>query len=353
MPVVPELDRTHALTAPGQASQAVGKGFSLYLNSEAARSVWSQADKLLGFPFTDLALHGIINGVQLEPGSAKAELTRTENAQPAVIVTSLATLAALEEQNLFVDKAPYWHTGHSVGLVVALVTSGALDPEGAVRLGDARRKAFKLAIDNGPEDGSGFLAVQHDKPEVVSQYVKELIERFSLHVALDNYDNQVVLSGKRRDLDEAIDYVRGVDPKMVNLLAKPPVEAAYHSDFMLLAVDTYSEAVDRIDIQVPTRGVLVAGSMIEDDGTVRILETVADIKTALVRQLTSPERWREIIRFFERQGVVRITELNETPSLVSWNRRMMGGEREAIVLPGVKDPNDKGVVIAWRWNAPS
>ncbi len=352
MATTAELDKTHALMAPGQASQGVGKGLELYLNSEAAKKVWEESDRVLGFPFSDLALYGKVNGVVLEGAAAKAEITKTENAQPAVIVTSLAALAALEEHSLLGEKRPFWNTGHSVGLIVAMVTSGALDKEGAVKLGDARRKAFKYAIENSPP--SGFLAVQHDKPEVVNQYVEDLTTKYPLRICLENYDNQIVLGGEIKELEAAMEYVRGIDSKIATTFARPLVEAAYHHpDFMVLAVPIFGEEVDKIDMQAPTNGVVVAGSMVEDDGTVRVLETVADLKTALKRQPDHPERWRQVIRFLVSQGVVKMIELNESPSLASWSKRMFGGDRESLDLPGVLNSEEKPIAIAWTWKAAS
>lgn len=121
---------------------------------------------------------------------------------------------------------------------------------------------------------------------------------------------------------------------------------------MKLAEEMFGEDVDKIDMQAPTWGVLVAGSMVDDDGTVHILDTVALIKTALVRQPTHTERWRPLMRFLKEQGVVRMIELNETPSLTSWNRRMFGGEREQINLPGVTGADGKDIAVAWTWDAP-
>lgn len=349
---VAELDRTQVVVAPGQASIQVGKGRELFENSDTARQFWADSERLLGYPLSELALFGKVNGEVVKNSEAMTELTNTENAQPTVVITSLAELAVLEEHGLLGDKRPYWNSGHSVGLVVALMTSGALDAEGALKLADARRKAFKYAIEHGPEGGTGFLAVQHDKPEVVTQYVEYLTTKYPLMVCLDNYDNQVILGGKLKDLDEAMSYVREQDPRMANLFRKLPVEAAYHSPYMKLAEEMFGEDVDKIDMQDPTRGVLVAGSMVDDDGTVHVLDSVPLIKTALTRQPTHTERWRPLMKFLRKEEVSRMLELNEAPSLTSWNNRMFGGDRNPINFPGVQGSDGKDIAVAWTWDAP-
>lgn len=303
--------------------------------SPAAAKVWADADTALrpslGFTFTDLVWGGDI-----------AELTKTENAQPAVIANALAIHAALIETGRYDN--PGWHTGNSVGFIVSLVTSGALDTAGAVQLAEARGEAFKHAIDNGPK--TTMMAVQNDRPEIVDQIIESLQARFPLSVCLLNTYNQVVLGGKERDIQDAAAYLQQTDPKLGQQLRILPVNAAFHSEAIAPAIEMYTEAVDKIDFKVPTNGILIAGS------TVRPLVTVAEIKDALVRQLTQTERWRDVMKFLKNQGVVAMTELNSAPTLSDMNRRLFSGsKREKIVHPTTTAANGNPITIAWKWQA--
>lgn len=336
MPVSLEaVDRKqHALIAPGQGSQTIGMGHELALKSPAAMAVWQEADAvlypILGSVFTDVVWNGTL-----------PELTKTENAQPAIIIRSLAQRAALMEVGLYGD--PYYHTGNSLGLITALVTSGALDSEGAVKLGKARGEAFKVAVDQGSR--TTMMVVQHDSPETVVQVTENILSRFSLNLALLNTENQVVVGGKEEDIKAAKAYITEQDQKIGSLLRILEVDAAFHSSYMEPAVPIYAEAVDKIYIQVPNDGILIAGSTVEP------LATVAAIKEALVAQLTHTENWRGVVRFLGNQGVVLMTELNVSPTLSDMNRRLIGGERSLVILPNAKDSEGKDIVIAWKWNS--
>lgn len=326
--------KQHALIAPGQGSQVIGMGHELALNSTAAMSVWNEADRVLypslGFAFTELVWNGTLS-----------ELTKTENAQPAIIVRSLAQRAALMEAGIYGD--PYYHTGNSLGLITALVTSGAIDAEGAVKLGEARGKAFKYAVDNGPK--TTMMAVQHDKPETVTQLVEDLQSKYPLSLCLLNTENQVIVGGRIEDIEAAKAYITSQDARTGSLLRILDVDAAFHSPFMETAVPIYGEAVEKIDIQAPIDRVLIAGS------TAKPVTSVKSIKEALVSQLTHTENWRDIVRFLGSEGVLLMTELNESPTLSDMNRRLIGGERAIVTLPNAKDSKGDDIVIGWRWNA--
>lgn len=328
-----EFDKSAAIISPGQGSQKVGMGLELAQLSQAAAKVWKDANAALfpgmGFKFTDLVWHGTLE-----------ELTKTEHAQPAIIVNALAHAAAMKEGRLLDN--PYWKTGHSVGFIVPLVLAGVLDTQVAVQLGEARGRAFKYAVENGPK--TTMMAVMHDKqPEIVAQIVEDFKPRFSLYEALLNTDYQVVLAGRVEDIKAAAKDLQRRDPKLAEFLRILNVDAAFHTPFMKPAVPIYGEAVDKISMNVPEGG-LIAGS------TVKPLTAVDMIKEALVAQLTHTERWRDVVRFLGSQSVTKMIELDSSaPTLSDMNRRILGGRREKILLSRV----DGGeIVVGWRWHAP-
>lgn len=329
-----DLNRREAVFSQGQGSQKIGMGQELAQLSPAAARVWQESDDALftsiGFKFSELAWRGTLE-----------ELTKTENAQPAIIIDALAKRAAIEEAG-GLDR-PYWNTGHSVGLIVALVASEAIDAKGAVQLAEARGRAFKFAVDNTPS--TTMMAVQNDKPEIVTQVVRDLTEKYPLSVCLLNTNNQVVLGGEVRDIKEADAYIKKADPATGELVRVLTVDAAFHSRFMEPGVPIYQEAVEGIDIRSP-RGGLIAGSTVEP------LQTPQEIRRALVAQLTNTERWRDVINFLVDQGVDTMTELGEKPVLSDMNRRIAGGSREKIILPNIQSKDGKEITIGWRWHAP-
>ena len=321
-----ELDHTQAIIAPGQGSQRVGMGLELAQISLAAFRVWRDSDRALfpnrGCNFSNLVWNGTME-----------ELTRTENAQPAIIISSLARIAALKEAGLY--GKPYWRSGNSLGFIVAVRDADVIDIEGTVLLGEARGKALQYVVDTGAP--SILMAVQNDEPEVVEQLGKDLCTRFHLYQALLNTRNQIVLGGEVTEIEAAKTYVTEHDAGLGNQLKILPVAAAFHTPLMQSGVSIYEEAVDRLNMKDPVGG-LIAGS------TLTPLITIADIRRALVAQFTTTENWRGVVEFLRDQGVTTMIELGEPPTLSDMNRRLLGGKREKIEM--------QGITVGWKWEAP-
>lgn len=339
------LDRTLALIAPGQGSQRIGMGFELAQRSPAAAEVWRESDEALfpsmDFNFSKLAWYGKRKGVQLDAKTAQEELTKTENAQPAIIIASIARIAALKERGLYGN--PHWKTGNSLGFIVACYASGVIDIQETVKLGKARGDAMEFARTHTGE--SAMMAVQHDEPEVIIQVIEDLKTRFPLRESLFNTHNQVIVSGDVRSIEEAKAYVTKQDPKLGEQLKILPVSAAFHNpDFMGPGLPIYAEAVDELDIKIPNGGLLIASVL-----PITPLDTEASIREALKAQFVEPDHWRDAVEFLGRQGVIRMIELNVAPTLSDFNRRLLGGEREKIVLPDAVDSKGNSITIGWRW----
>lgn len=329
------FNRQHALLAPGQGNQKIGMGLELAKRSDAASAVWRESDRVLlphmGFNFSDLVWNG-----------TPEQLKKTEYAQPAIIIDAMARKAALQEfQDAGVldqdnPSMPYWNAGLSLGFIVALVNAGSLSVDGAVQLGEGRGRAFKYAVDHSPR--TTMVALIDVGPEIIA----EAQRKHNLEQCLLNTDSQVVLGGQIDDVRKAEEYLK--TERGIQKIFPVDVDAAFHSKYMEPAVPIYEEVIRNIPIEAPKNGV-VGGSRVKP------LYTAEDIRTELVLQLTQTERWKDVMRYLRREGVVMMTELNDTPRLTNMNREMFGGLRpERLATPGLSK-EDRGVTIAQRWKA--
>ncbi|MDE3229909.1 MAG: ACP S-malonyltransferase, partial [Chloroflexota bacterium] len=218
-----------AFVFPGQGSQAVGMGADIYRDSPAARAVYDIADATLGFGLSRMCFEG-----------PEETLRETINTQPALVATSLALLAALQETagapldatapTLRAPLTPAWVAGHSVGEYAALAASGALDIAATVALA---RERGRLMHEQGGAIPSGMAAVLGMDAdaldaicaEATQQAQQELGASGQEHaqhpglgrvvVANDNAPGQVVISGAQRALEIAMELAKSRGAKRV------------------------------------------------------------------------------------------------------------------------------------------
>ncbi|HET9981687.1 MAG TPA: acyltransferase domain-containing protein, partial [Ktedonobacterales bacterium] len=267
-----------AFVFPGQGSQTVGMGSDVYQASTAARAVYAAADEALGFPLSTLCFEG--------PESA---LRETVNTQPAIVATSLALLAALQEAaggaaNEYMLTSPIrpeFVAGHSVGEYTAVATAGALDVVDTLRL---VRERGRLMHEEGLRIPSGMAAVLGMDSETLTTVCAEATEQaraalsvadLAAHpgagrvvVANDNAPGQVVISGANDALNIAMEMARAKGAKRVVPLA---VSGAFHSPVMAPAAESLAAAVAAAPVRnatVPIIANITAGP-IQDETQVR------------------------------------------------------------------------------------
>lgn len=329
---VETLPQKHALIAPGQGNQEIGMGQALAERSSAARVVWTKADAALqphiGYDFSRLVWHGNIE-----------ELTKTENAQPAVIIDGLARKAALEEFDLL--GKPDYFAGNSLGFLTALHCAGSLSIPATVELGIGRGEAFKYAIDHSPR--TTMLALVEVEPEII----EETRRKYDLETCLINTGTQIVLGGIEESVKRAVYYLeeeRGLR-RGVTLLN---VDAAFHSKYMEPALPIYTRVVDALPIEAPKGGILIGASR-----EAKILRSPDEIRNELISQLIYPENWWSVMHLLVRSlGVTVMTELNSVPRLTNMNISMFDPGKRPIRLatPSLQE-GDRGITIAQRWQA--
>ncbi|HEX9039093.1 MAG TPA: ACP S-malonyltransferase [Ktedonobacterales bacterium] len=297
-----------AFLFPGQGSQAVGMGADVYRASPAARAIYDTADAALGFAISTMCFAG--------PEDA---LRETVNTQPALVTTSLALLAALQEaagaegeQSLGAPLTPTFVAGHSVGEYAALAAAGALDVAATVRLA---RERGRLMHEEGSAIPSGMAAVLGMDAPALEQVCAEATERARaaltpaeadahpgagrVVLANDNAPGQIVISGERQALEVAMELAKARGARRVVPLA---VSGAFHSPVMAPAADGLARAVDA----APIRDAAVP---IISNISATPLTAAADIRRELALQIVSPVQWTRSIEWLTSQGVTLFVEI--------------------------------------------
>ncbi len=285
-----------ALQFPGQGSQQVGMGSDLLARFPAAAAALETADRALGLPLSRLCLEG-----------PAEELNDTVNTQPAILAVSVAALRALEPD---VASAGFV-AGHSLGEFSALVAAGALELEPALLLVRERGRLMKEAGEQTPGGMAAVLGLDADEVERACAQARA-DSGGAVGVANDNCPGQVVISGDERALEAAMERVKAAGARRVVRLA---VSIAAHSPLMQNAAAQFAQALQRVTIHTP-RIPFVANA------TAGPLNDPQQIRQALARQLTSPVRWSESVRWMIDQGATRWVEVGPGDVLTGLLRRI-------------------------------
>lgn len=307
---------TSAWVFPGQGSQTVGMGKDVHERSAAARAVFAEADAVLGFALSALCFNG--------PAET---LTQTENAQPALLTTSIALLAAAEEQHGGSLPVPAYMAGHSLGEYSALVAAGALTLADALRL-VRRRGELMAAAANG-----SMAAIIGIELAPLHAICAEASQAGVVVVANENSPGQLVISGARAGVERAMALAKERGAKRALALN---VSAAFHSPLMADAASGLAQAVNQIERierpRVPVVSNVTAQPLVEPEA----------IRAELVAQVTAPVRWIASIERMVADGVTQIVEIGPGNVLTGLVKRSATG----IELVNVNDG-----ASAERWAA--
>jgi len=282
---------------PGQGSQYVGMGRELYDAFPTARAVFDQADAVLGSALSQMCFAG--------PDEL---LNDTLNTQPAILATSVATLHVLKERGV---GDPAYVTGHSMGEFSALVAAGALSFEDGLRCVRERGRLMKQAGEQSPGGMAAVLGLERAPLEAVCAAAQEQSGEY-VGVANDNCPGQIVISGAFEALERAMTLAKEQGARRVVRLA---VSIAAHSPLMAEAAAEFRRVLDATPFHEPTTP-LVANA------TAGPLADPGSIRDALGRQLTSPVRWSESVRWMIGQGVKRFVEVGPGEVLTGLMRRI-------------------------------
>ena len=307
---------SRAFVFPGQGAQTIGMGRALAEAYPSAKAVFDEVDEALGEKLSDLIWEG-----------EQDTLTLTQNAQPALMATSLAAMRALEAEGVAIDAASMV-AGHSLGEYSALAAAGALSVADCARLLRTRGEAMQKAVPVGEGAMAAILGLDL---EAVRDVAGAAAQGEVCQAANDNDPGQVVVSGHKAAVERAVEIAKEKGAKRAMLL---PVSAPFHCALMQPAADVMAEALSAVDIaapKVPLVANVRAGAVTDPD----------EIRQLLVEQVTGSVRWRESVLYMVAQGVTEVWEIGAGKALSGMIRRI----DRALATRAVGTPEDVNAAV--------
>ncbi len=301
---------TKAYIFPGQGAQSIGMGKALAEAYPAAKAVFDEVDAALSQDLSALIWEGDI-----------AELTLTENAQPALMATSMAAMAALNTEGVQVTDAAFV-AGHSLGEYSALCAAGVISLSDTARLLKIRGKAMQDAVPVGVGAMAALLGLDFAAAQAVAEAAAE---GEVCQAANDNDPGQVVVSGHKAAVERACVLAKEADAKRAIML---PVSAPFHCVLMAPAAEVMEAALAEVEFKTPSVPLVanVAAAAVDAPLLIRNL---------LVDQVTGSVRWQESVLWMAAQGVDEMVEVGAGKALCGMIRRI----DRSIECHGVGDPD--------------
>lgn len=291
-----------AYVFPGQGAQFSGMGSDLYEQSPRAKSLFDQANKILGFDITKIMFEG-----------SAEDLKQTQVTQPAVFLH--ATILA---QVLGDSFTPDMVAGHSLGEFSALVANQSLSFEDGLKLVSKRAQAMQKACSLEPSTMAAVLGLE-------DSIVEQICHDTPGTVVAANYNcpGQLVISGSVSAVEEACEKLKEAGARRALIL---PVGGAFHSPLMAPAQDELGQAIETTHFSTPICPVYqnVSASAVVDP---------SEIKSNLLSQLTAPVRWTQSVQQMIQDGAAAFIEVgpgNVLQGLVKKIDRSAGTEKAAL-----------------------
>ena len=307
---------SRAFVFPGQGAQTIGMGQALAEAYPAARAVFDEVDEALDEKLSVLIWEG-----------DQDTLTLTQNAQPALMATSLAAMRALQAEGMDITAAAFV-AGHSLGEYSALAATGAISLADTARLLRTRGQAMQSAVPVGVGAMAALLGLDFDAVRAIAA---DAAGDEVCQAANDNDPGQVVVSGHKAAVERAVALAKERGAKRAMLL---PVSAPFHCALMAPAAEVMAEALAGVTISTPAVPVVanVRAEAVSDPDMIRKL---------LVEQVTGSVRWRESVTYMAAQGVDEIWEVGAGKALSGMVRRI---SRE-VNCRAVGTPDDVSAAI--------
>jgi len=297
-----------AYVFPGQASQKVGMGQSVYEKYHSARDIFDEADATLGFPVSTLCFEG-----------PSEELTKTVNVQPALVATSMACLRAAQEALGNKLPSPAFLAGHSLGEYTALVAAEALSLADALKL---VRERGRLMYEAGLKmPGSMMAVIAFDKAPL-----QEVCEQAGVEISNINAPGQLVISGAVDALEKAAELAK---ERGARRLIPLNVSGAFHSTLMEPVLAEFNEFIQSFEFRKPRVPVI-------SNVTALPLTDSESIKVELLSQLRRCIQWQASVEYMTRNGVNTYYEIGPGTVLSGLISRI-SPDTHSINISGVED----------------
>lgn len=263
---------------PGQGSQVPGMGKNLYDNSELAKEKFEEANEILGFRISDIMFEGTAE-----------QLKETQVTQPAVFLESIISF--------YVNGGKYtpnFVAGHSLGEFTALVANGTLNFSDGLKLVSIRANAMQKACEAEESTMAAILGMEDELVEQICQSIDEIVIPANY-----NCPGQLVISGSKQGIRKAIEVLSANGAKRAIELQ---VSGAFHSPLMKPAEQELAQAINSTEFKNPL-------FPIYQNYTAKKESDPEIIRVNLIRQLTSPVLWTQIIRNMVTEGVTNFVEV--------------------------------------------
>lgn len=270
-----------AFTFPGQGSQFSGMGKNLFDTNPLAKTLFEQANDILGFSISDIMFTG-----------TDEALKQTNVTQPAVFLHSVIAYKTIE------GATPDMVAGHSLGEFSALVANGTLAFEDALKLVSIRANAMQKACEINPSTMAAVLALADDKVEEICAAIQA--ETSEIVVAANyNCPGQLVISGSLKGIEIACERMKAAGAKRALVL---PVGGAFHSPLMAPAKVELAAAIEATTFNIPTCPVY-------QNVVAKAVTNPLEIKQNLIDQLTGAVRWTQSVQAMVADGATNFTEV--------------------------------------------
>ena len=273
-----------SLVFPGQGSQTIGMGKEFFEKYDLVKKLFEQADDTLGINLSKIILEG-----------SKEELDLTVNTQPAIFLVSYSIFQVMKKEfNINLDDAKYF-AGHSLGEYSALSSAGYLNFSDTVKILKIRGEAMQNAV---PKGVGGMLAVLGAKVEIIEEILNDNKNKFIAQIANDNSEGQIVLSGKKDDLEKLIQFLKSQNIKNIKL----PVSAPFHCQLMHNATKIMKTEIQKLVFK-ESKNKLISNV------TANEISNKDELKTLLVDQIENRVRWRESVINMIKVGINHFIEI--------------------------------------------
>lgn len=286
------------LLFPGQGAQFVGMGKDLYDSDADIRELYTQANETLGYDITKICFEG-----------PESELNITSNSQPALLLTSLAAVRAIEKKT-GTGLGEYFNiagvAGLSLGEYSALTVAEAFDMRDALRLTHQRGTFMKEASEKNPGGMASILKLDREK-------VIDICERVDGYVVPTNFNcpGQIVISGDKEAVETAAALAKEEGGRAIVL----KVSGAFHSNFMTSAAEKLAEVLEKIEMSAPKYTFV-------SNVAAKPLSKTDEIKKSLVKQVSSAIMWEDCMRFYLEKGITRFYEIGPGKVLAGLMKRI-------------------------------